>query len=294
MTTASNVFTADLITLVDRLVLLNHHQFFVAAQFEQAKGKADELLAKIVKIGGDQDDVFYGSTLSMIDVFHDGKYIIRSPTRGLSTVGNDVLPMIDEAERQFSAFVVVQLFERTEEFLKAVYGKMLGQIGDTMSLAELPAFQRAMKGWNGVPGSQDYYERYSGFVWRQKPNAAFADFQSQLAWEKAIIIGYLDMTYPELIQALGCCRHCIVHNQGHPETSKMAKLNKVQTAFVESWLHESVHKKDPLILPTTKDVDKCFDEVVTYARSLYVLLSERCRMADDSPYFKKGGAKPVD
>jgi hypothetical protein len=95
------------------------------------------------------------------------------------------------------------------------------------------------------------------------------------------------MTFDELIATIGFCRHCIVHNEGRVEEEKLVELNRFQRAFVTSCLHASLHGNGRLLLPTSKSADRTMEALASYGWALYVLLSERCAMEDESQLFLK-------
>jgi|SRR5579871_4757337 len=285
MSLKTNVFTNVLSAFIDRLVELSYYQFFVKAQLERANETMKRDLTHFDNMGWDKNAYFFGSGVAMTDIFHDGEFVIWGPTKGRVTAGEDVLRLSDETERQFNAFMVVLLFEAVEAYLRSVYGKFLIEKGNAISLRRTTAFHKAFTGWEKRAGTPEYLDRYAQFACQRDCSDAIDDFEEQLDWGKATIIGCFGMTYHDFIRVLGTCRHCIVHNHGRITSDRIDKMTQAQNDFVNSWIAESLHGKERLLLPPTKPVDKCFEHLVSYGRGLYVLLSESCGMEDDTNYF---------
>src|SRR5207245_2948983 len=66
---------------------------------------------------------------------------------------------------------------------------------------------------------------------------------------------------------------------------RFKNLTKRQRRFVDRCLHKTVHTKETMLLPPNKLIDKLFEMIASYGWTLYVLVSERCKMPDETPFF---------
>jgi hypothetical protein len=223
----------------------------------------------------------------MTDIFNKGKYLLRGPTRGKITKGEDVLRLAEEMERRFNAFHLAYVFEALEDFLSAVYGKMLYQLRDQITIRDKKSFHKANKGSSRHEGTLPYFEQYAKWTCKRDCGKALADFSKRLEWDRAVVQAVGGLSWGDFIAMLGLCRHTIVHDEGRVSESQLAALSKPQAAFIRSCQHETLYGSEKLILPETRLADDCFESVVSYARGLYVLLADYCGMSDDTKYFKR-------
>jgi hypothetical protein len=103
MALKANVFNAAFSEFIDRFAMLTHYQGFVRWQLKQAKAGVVRSLEHFDKKGWDKAAYFTFHGFTLINVFHDGKLVIRNPGGGRLTRGEDVLLMSDEMERKFNS-----------------------------------------------------------------------------------------------------------------------------------------------------------------------------------------------
>ncbi len=286
MALKKSVFTPDLEVFIDQLVTLHHCQFFINAQLERSRKSVEKDLEHFDKKNWKQKAFFFGTGLPIVDIFHEGEFVVRAPTRARITQGNDVIQMAHEMERRFNAFLLVSLHEVLEDFLRAVYGKLLYQLRGEVAVAK-KSFHKARPDLQLKEGTLTYFKCYADWVSRRDCKRILEAFEKHLDWKKVFITRLWGMSFSETIAAIGFCRHRIIHSQGRVSESDWRKLSKSQADFVKSCLHETLHTKEQLILPDSKLVDTCYEDIASYGRGLYVLASKRCGMSDDSGYFKK-------
>src|SRR5262245_50518158 len=102
------------------MAALNFYLFFIASQLKCEKSTVEKDLAIFRERNSPIASYFFGSGVSMADIFGKGEWVTRAPAKHHTTSGEEVLQMNDESQRFFNAFVVVQQFEAIELFLKRV------------------------------------------------------------------------------------------------------------------------------------------------------------------------------
>jgi len=108
-----NTFTTDLIQFLEQSVDLLHVLHFLASQLTIARERTQKSLDVLEKKG--MRDHFGSATgSSIVDIFHDGKYVIRAPVGKRITRGDDVLRLASEVEGRFNAAVLVCLHKALE------------------------------------------------------------------------------------------------------------------------------------------------------------------------------------
>ncbi len=285
MTTTANPFSPRLDAFLQRLIELNYYQFFMGALLGRGTKTMQRDLAHFSEKGWPKDAYFFGAGVPMMDIFHTGEWVVRCPTKARTTLGDDVVRMASETERQFNAFMVVLQYEAIERYLKATYTLLLSHKGSEIKLRKVDAFHNSHTGWEERAGSAEYFEKYAAYACRYNCNAAIDDFERYLNWDRAAIKGCFAMSYHDFVRVLGICRHRIVHNHGKISDEHLGNLTPGQKRFVVSWMSETLHGRERLILPEAKPVDDCFEHLASYGRGLFVLASDFCGMADDTNYF---------
>jgi hypothetical protein len=288
MASKKNVFSCDLERLISKLVTLNHYQFFVSGQLGMAKKSFAKQLEFVNAKGYPQEALSWGSTILMVDIFRTGEVTRHGGAGGRVTNGKDILAFAEEMERRFSAFQMVYLFEALERFLKAAFGKMLFQLRRELPIRgkDIKAFLRKKPAWAGRQGTPKFFEAFAAYECRSDCKKAVTVFDKQLDWSRAASDVFGTMKFHEFIAVLATCRHAIVHKEGAVTPEAISSLSKSQNSFLKLCMHKSLHGGETAILPPTKLVDQCYEDVASYARGLYVLLSERCGMSDDTLYFE--------
>jgi hypothetical protein len=286
MAMRKSVFTYGVEEFLTALSDFRHYQTFVNWQLREAMNRLASSL-KVFKSRGYKGKYGMGTALSVLDVLHRGTLEVRAPAGRRVTSGANLSLMATEMEGRFNALLLVYLFERMEAYLKSLYGTLLFQLRDEITLAEKQQFRRVFPKLRKQEGTPQYYLEYANFLCKRDCNRAVVEFEKQVAWKAAFSVPWYDMPFDELLGTLAFCRHCIVHKEGRVAKDRMRKLSRPSGVFVRSCLHQSLHGKEELLLPDTKTIDTCFEAVASYAYGLYVLLSERCSMAVDRRLFKR-------
>ena len=286
MALRANIFTADYFLFIDRVANLNHYQGFVRWQLGQARAGLLRGLEHFRKKGWDPNAYLSGHRLSIANIFHDGEYVTRAPVEGRVSKGDDVLLMSEEMERRFNSFILVSAFEDFEHYLKSVFGKLLNQLRGEVVLHQKRMFHRSLPKAKEREGTPDYFNDYARWTCRRDCDEALAEFAKQLDCDRITFSPLYNMTFEESVRSIAFCRHCIVHAGGRVSEPRFKSLTNPEQAFVGLCIHNTLHGNDILILPPTAVIDSMFEGLVSYAWALYILLADRCKMVDDTPYFR--------
>lgn len=290
MSLKANTFTQDLDFLHERLADLSHYQSFVRWQLEHAKKGLIRSLDYVEK-RGQKNQYFTATGLSLFNIFHDGQFPIRAPLGKRVTDGEKLLSVSEEMERRFNSLILVSMFETLEKYLKAVYAKMLFQLRGKVTLPNKAQFHASQRKAATQAGTPQYYADYVRHACRRNCDEAMVAFAQHLDWAAVIHNGKWNMTWDDFVSVLGFCRHRIVHNHGRVSMTSLRTLNGPQRGFVESCLQAAVHDSEPAILPPSSLMDPCFELIVSHGWGLYILVTKRCGMVDDSLFFRAPGSK---
>jgi hypothetical protein len=110
MALKKNEFTPDFDAFLNTLSDISHYQYFVACQLKEARERIDSSL-KAFKEKGFEEHYFTFNQLSIVNIFHDGKWITRAPAGGRFTKGANLRVMAEEMERRFNAYLLMDAFE---------------------------------------------------------------------------------------------------------------------------------------------------------------------------------------
>lgn len=283
MALMGNPFTSDLNALFQVLAQLTHYQGFVRWQLGQAKEGVQKSLDYFDKKGWDRDAYFAAHGTSLMNMFHP-KIILREPIGGHFTKGSAVLRMSEEMERKFNSFMLVYTFEAFERYLKEICAKLLYYIREENTLARKKDFHAQNTKMIKLQGTATYFEEYVKWACSRTPAAALGVLTKELNWDRVAMCFY-KMTFDEFVSVIAFCRHCIVHNEGRVWERKFGSLSKKQKKYVELCLRRTIHSKEIIILPPNKLIDQLFEFIASYAWTLYILISERCGMRDETHFF---------
>jgi len=200
--------------------------------------------------------------------------------------GKDVVRMSEEMGRKFNSFILVSVFEDFEDYLKSGLSRLLYQLRGEVALHQKKDFHRHSPGAKKREGTPDYFGEYARWICRRDCDEALAEFRRQLRWDRIKVSPFYNLTFEQSVRAIGFCRHCIVHNGGKISGARFRKLTRPEQVFVGMCAHKSLHGRGDLILPPTSVIDKMFEGLVSYAWALYILLAQRCKMVDDTEYFR--------
>lgn len=290
----SNVFTSEHQEFLKTLANLGHFQMLVSWQLRLAKDSFRRSLG-VAEKQGFTNRYGAGNCMSILNIFHDGKVDIRAPYGKRVTQGEQLLPMADEMERRFNSFLLVWVFEALEKHLQVLYGKLLFQLRGEVAIVHKKEFHRSKPFWAKQKHTPQYFAAYAEHAWKRDYKKVLAAFKKHLAWGRVKHLACHEMPWRTYIETIGFCRHRIVHNDGRVSSRSMNELSKGQQTYVQSCLHTSLYSKEEHLLPPGNIIDRLFEAVATYGWGLYVLLSERCSMVDESEFFrpKDGGARKV-
>jgi hypothetical protein len=290
----ANIFTADQDLFLASLADSAHYQMLVSWQLRLAKESFGCSL-EYLENRGLKNHYGAGNCLSILNIFHNGQLDIRAPHGKRVTEGEQLVPMANEMERRFNSLVWVSVFEIFEKYVKALFGKALYQLRNETTICDKGDFHAARMGVSKREGTAPYYVEYAEYSCRRDCEPAYRFFGKNLSWDKVTYPGYWEMTWDECIAAIGFCRHRIVHTEGRLSKTCLTKLSKSQRAFVTSCLHDSMHTCEKIILPPTEMMRGLFESIGSYGWGLYVLLTDRCSMKDESDFFRPagGGARKV-
>jgi hypothetical protein len=287
MAKKSNVFSNNITTFLRISVDLLHLLHFVPWQFRLASGPTEKSLA-ILEKKGIRNNFGPMTGSSIVDIFHNGEYVIRAPVGSRVTRGDDIKRMVAEVEGRFNASVLTSLHEALEAFHESAYGKMLFQLRDQITIRDRKAFHKQFPKIVKVERTPQYFNEYSRWSCRSNCAKACTSFRDNLNWSKAQIDGWGGMDWIALSATLGFCRHCIVHSEGRVDPEELRDLPVSQARFVQSLMRPSMLTGDERILPPPKAIDQFIEVIMSFTYGLYVLLSERCDMeVDVNPWEKQ-------
>jgi len=292
MALKANVFNEAFQLLFDRFAVLTHYQGFVRWQLKQAKAGVVRSLEHFDKKGWDRAAYVAFDGFTLINVFHDGKLVLKGPGGGRLTRGEDVLLMSEEMERKFNSFVLVYGFEEFERFLKVAFGFFLYELRDTHTLERKKRFHESVPKVAKSAGTQTYFAEYARWACSRNADPVLDLFAKQLDLG-SIILNLCDLPVVDCIRVIAFCRHCVVHNDGRATERQLGKLSPDQRVIVRSLMHNTLHGNEIAILPSSKDIDDIITVLASYAWACYVLLAKRCHMKDNSPYFRAEDGKRV-
>jgi len=288
MALKANVFNEAFSELIDRLAMLTHYQGFVRWQLAQAKAGIARSLEHFEKKGWDKKAYFTFHGFGVVNVFHDGQFVIRNPAGGRLTQGEDLLLMSDEMERKFNSFMLVYGFEEFERFLKTAFGLFLYEIRGTR--IDTKHFHKSVPKAVKSAGTQPYFAEYARWACNRSCDPALDLFAKELDLG-SIIVMFCDLPVVDFIRVIAFCRHCVVHNGGRATERQLSKLSSDQRATVRLLMHNTLHGNEVAILPSTTDADNVVTSLASYGWAFYVLLAKRCGMKDDSTYFRSADGK---
>src|ERR1019366_9542180 len=231
MALKSNVFTVEHEAFLESLADLGHYQMLIAWQLRLAKDSVGRSL-KVVEKQGHKDMYGAANGMSIINIFHDGKLDIRAPYGKRVSEGERLLPMAEEMERRFNSFLLVWVFEKVEQHLQALYGTLLYQLRDQVTVSDKQDFHRRHPKWSKQERTPHYFDAYAAFCWKRDDKKVIAAFEKHLAWKRVTYLAYHEMPWREYIETIAFCRHRIVHNDGRVSAPSMNKLSKGQKAYV--------------------------------------------------------------
>jgi hypothetical protein len=294
MAEKANVFTADHEQFLETLADLGHFRLLVGWQLRLAQDSVARSLDVLEKQGHKNK---YGAAngMSIINIFHDGKFDIRAPYGKRVTEGEQLRPMAEELERRFNSFLLVWIFEALEKHLQSLYGYLLFQLRGKLSI-DKKEFHKAKPSWATQAGTPKYFAAYAQYAWKRNYKGVLAAFEQHLAWDRVLYKAYHEMPWRTYIETIAFCRHRIVHNDSRVSTRSMNELSAGQKAYVRECLHSSLYSAHEHILPPPKHIEGLFEAVGSYAWALYVLFSKQCNMTDESQFFRPadGGPRKVE
>src|SRR5207247_374561 len=159
---------------------------------------------------------------------------------------------------------------------------MLFHLRGEVSLPSKARFHASHQGTRKQAGTPQYFVQYVEYSCRRSCDEAILAFGKHLDWSDVIHNGSWNMTWDEFVKAMGFCRHRIVHSFGRVSAESLRTLTVPQRTFVELCLHTPVHDLERSILPPPCVIDPCFEVIVSHGWGLYILLTKRCGMADES------------
>lgn len=286
MALRTNVFTKDFDSFRESMADLSHYLLLVDWRFGEANQSVEQSLA-ILEKQGHKNKFFAGSALSVVNVFHSGTAPMRAPCGKRITEGETIVPMTKEMEGRFHSYLLVAGFERLEALLKDLYGRMLYQLRRRITLPSKRDFHKNKPKEAKNVGNAPYYREYARYACRRNCDEAMAAFRKALPWETIIFHLMHGMTFEEIHGLLGFCRHCIVHGEGRLPDEVRVSLTINQITFIRSCMRKSILTREETILPDARKTDLVIEMLVSYAYGLYVLLSEKCDMEIEQPYFRR-------
>lgn len=280
MAKKKNTFTPDLESFLTQSVDLLHLLHFMPWQLKMARSQTEKSLDVLEK-RGIRDNFGPATGSSIVDIFHDGEYVVRAPVGKRITRGDDVTRLASEMEGRFNATVLVSLHEALETYLKNLYGKMLYQLRNEITLREKKRFHKAHPQSLRREGTPTYYREYARWSCRRDCVPALKAFQSELDWSSAIIDGWSGLDWIAVARTLGFCRHCIVHGEGHIADEDLSKLDASQKKLVKLITSSSLITGRNRLLPAKDITERFMEAIMSFAYGLYVLLARRCSMKLD-------------
>jgi hypothetical protein len=295
MAKVQNEFTGDVEAFLATGVDLRHLIVFVPWLHKMAEPtvkKSNEILEK----KGAPPNMFGPATgSSLINIFHDGEYVIRAPAGKRITVGKDVRRMATEVEGRVAGSLLCVLHENWEMYLKKLYGKMLFRLRGKVSPPSREAFHKNTPRWRDYRNTAIYFEDYAAFACRSNCSEALKVFRNELDWGLVHVRTWpaTDMEWMDVARVLAFCRHSIVHNEGRVSEARLKKLAKRLREYVQGIMKTTILSDDERILPDAKTVDALVEAMASFAYGLYVLVSKRCGVDVEYDPWKKPASKRV-
>lgn len=285
MALKSNAFTPRFTAFNQQLVRLVCYQGFVRWQLAQAKAGVISSLKAYEKQGWNPDTFFSAHGLSLVNVFHEGHCVIRSPAGGTIARGEEILQMSDEMERKFNAFMLAYSFEAFKQYVTGLWGTFLFYTRSERTLSDKSAFHNANPKIKKSEGTQPYFNEYA--AWRCKRNVtdAISMLGTELDMDR-VLVRFYEIGIADYVQAIGFCRHAVVHNDGRIAETRLKRLSTDQRRLVELHLGNAVHGNEVMILPSTRQIDEIFEGLISYGWAFYILTTAHCRMRDDTSFFR--------
>lgn len=291
MAEKKNTFTPNINQFFEQATDLHHVFHFLHWQLKLAEEPVKKSL-EVFEKKGMRNSFGSATASSIVNIFNDDEYIIRARIAKRTTRGDDILHLASEIRGRFNGTILVSLHEIFEVYLKYLYGKMLYQLRNRMTIRDKKRFHNARQEAAKHQGTARYYSEYANWSCRRDCKPALKTFQRELDWSTVVINRYFEMDPIVLADALAFCRHCIVHVEGHVSATELSKLSEAQKKFVRILLDRSVVTKDDRILPDKEITAALLEAVMSFAYGLYKLLSQRCGMKIEvDPWQSKGEQK---
>lgn len=285
MALKANVFTKDFEKFRETMTDLSHLLLLVGWQLGESKKSVARSLAVLEK-QGHKNKFGAGNGLSIVNVFSKiGPQ--RIPGGKRITEGESIIPMTEEMEGRFHSYIFVAGYERLESYLKALYGRMLYQLRGKVTLKSKREFHKRIPKWAKEQNTPPYFASYAKFACRRNCDEAMAVFQKVLRWDTMVFHLMHLMPFEQIIDLLGFCRHCIVHDEGRLPEEFRVPLNINQLEFIRRCMRKSILTGDETILPDKQQTGLVIEMLVSYGHALYVLLTENCDMVLEHNYFRR-------
>ena len=285
MALKTNVFAKDFEKFRESMTDLSHLLLLVGWQLGESKASMERSLAILEKQG--RKNKFGASNgLSIVNVFKKiGPQ--RAPGSKRITEGESIVPMTQEMEGRFHSYLFVAGYERLESYLKALYGRMLYQLRGQVTLKSKREFHKRIPKWAKERNTPPYFFAYAKFACRRNCDEAIASFQKVLPWDTMVFHLMHLMPFEQILDLLGFCRHCIVHDEGRLPDEIRSPLDTNQLNFIRRCMQKSILTGDETIMPAKQQTGLVIEMLVSYGHALYVLLSEKCSMVLEHNYFRR-------
>jgi hypothetical protein len=272
-----NIFTSDLVLLLDRLTDLTHTLHlndWIARNMVESSKKAFSQL-KTIASKGPFGYFHAGTALPIIDLFHRDKLVRRSPYGVRSTSDRRLVKAPFELSRRFNALVIVEAHELMERFVRDVYGRLLFLVRETHRLKSLDRFHARHPKAVQIRGTPQYFVQYATWTCDHSSVNALNELLRMVDW-KAVHLKYIGkMSLPLFVRAIGVCRHAIVHASGKVTENEMRRLDKAQRRYIDSLQKRSIFTNERLILPDRRTADRVLEVFASMAFAIYRLLALR-------------------
>lgn len=277
MAKKADIFSKDIESLLNACGDLFHLASIERSRIKRENESLDRAYEAFKTLG--REDLFFsGTCLPIIDVFHEGEWVTRSPSVRRETMATEIKQLANELYRRSNAYILVSLHERLEEFLRDAYGKFRFQVRNEKSLSDKQAFHKSRQGQGGQRGTAEYFQRYAKWKCRNNCDPIMVDYQRLLPWERF----KLHVDFREFAHTIGMCRHWTVHNGGIVTPEGLGKLKSDGARkFVSDCVEKQVHGDRQLFLPDHETARHSIELIASYAYGLYVLLTDHCRMKSE-------------
>jgi hypothetical protein len=285
MANRKNIFTDDLKDFLESVANTGHYKNFVAWQMAQSVHSMTRSLDVVAKQGR-KNEFGAGNCQAIVNLLHKGEWVVRSPYGVRFSQGAKLLPMAQEMEGRFNSLILVSLYELFEVYIKRVYGKFLYQQPAAVNPEARRDFNAQRPETRNLRGTPEYYRLYAEAACKRQIRTAIKAIHANLDMSRLTIDRVWNLAWDELIDALGFCRNCIVHDGGHVEAEKLKRKARRVREFVAAQFRKGVYDQREAIMPSGKFMDSCFELLGSYAWALYVLMSERCDMENEAGFFQ--------